>query len=111
MNALVPSAFALLLVGCAAPVSHSDETGRQGWPPNVAQVSPQAGPAGTVITLKGDYLDDARKVLVNGQPVAFTAAGAELQVTVPADAAPGTADVVVVVPGGTTSPVTFKVVR
>jgi hypothetical protein len=103
---------ALLVLGCAHPATHvADLSGREGWPPNVDVVNPNAGPAGSKLVLGGAYLEDANKVLVNGQAVSFTLNGANLVITLPADLPPGDADVVVVVPGGTSAPVEFKVTR
>jgi hypothetical protein len=110
MRYRIISLTALLALGCASPTTRfADYGGSEGWPPAVNAVSPVAGQAGTVVTLKGAYLDDAKEVLIAGEPAAFTVAGAELQVTVPANLGPGASQVVVVVPRGTTAPVTFNV--
>jgi hypothetical protein len=101
----------LLALGCASPMTRvSDYGGMEGWPPSVSSVNPQTGPAGTMVTLKGAYLDDAKQVLIGGKPAAFTLVGTDIQATVPLDLRPGTCKVVVVVPRGKTAPMTFNVV-
>ena len=100
---------ALLVVGCAKPTTPDNFAGREGWPPNVESLRPEAGRAGSEVTLKGAYLTDARKVLIGGKQASFTMAGAEIKATGPADLAPGPVAVVVVVPKGTTAPMTFQV--
>jgi hypothetical protein len=103
---------ALLAVGCASPKAATrDYGGSEGWPPAVSSIVPTAGQAGSVVTLNGDYLGDAKQVLIGGESATFKTNSKSLTVTVPADLLPGPAKVVVVVPRGTTTPVTFSVVR
>jgi hypothetical protein len=63
-----------------------------------------------VVALKGDYLDDAKQVIIGGEPASFTMAGSVIMATVPSDLGPGPAKVVVIVPRGKTAPMTFNVV-
>ena len=100
----------LLALGCFSPMTRvSDYGGTESWPPSVSTLTPEAGPVGTVVTLKGDYLDDAKQVLIGGKPATFAVVGTDLKVTVPPDLGPGPSKVIVVVPRGTTAPMTFKV--
>ncbi len=101
----------LLALGCSSPMTRvSDYGGTEGWPPSVSSVKPEAGPVGTVVTLKGDYLDDAKQVLIGGKPATFAVVGTDIKATVPPDLGPGSSKVVVIVPRGKTAPVTFNVV-
>jgi hypothetical protein len=101
---------ALLALGCSSPMTRvSDYGGSEGWPPAVNSIKPEAGHSGTQITLKGDYLDDAKQVLIGDKPAPFTVVGPDIKATVPTDLGPGPVNVVVRVPRGKTAPMTFKV--
>jgi hypothetical protein len=101
---------ALLALGCSSPMTRvADYGGTEGWPPSVSSIKPEAGHSGAQITLKGDYLDDAKQVFIGGKPATFTVVGPDIKATVPGDLGPGPVSVVVIVPRGKTAPMTFKV--
>ncbi|MDR3682212.1 MAG: IPT/TIG domain-containing protein [Geothrix sp.] len=102
---------ALVALGCSSPMTRvSDYGATEGWPPAVNSIKPEAGHPGAQITLKGDYLGDAKQVLIGGEPATFSVVGSSLEATVPKDLGPGSVNVVVVVPRGKTAPMTFHVV-
>ena len=68
--------------------------------PRVTGVAPDAGPAGTTVTVTGDGLEDATAVAFGGIPAVFTAdSGAQVTARVPAGAVSGPVTVTTV--GGT----------
>jgi methionine-rich copper-binding protein CopC len=78
--------------------------------PQLATLSPNAGPQGSSVTVAGSSLRDARQVTFNGTPAAgyvVNAAGTLLTVTVPAGATTG--PVVVTTPNGVSNGLTFTV--
>ena len=106
------SLTSLMILGCSGPMAHiADYGGTEGWPPTVNEIHPPAAAPGTVVTLEGAYLDDARQVLVEGRPAKFTASAKALAVTLPGDLKPGAAAVVVMVPRGTTAPMSVQIVH